>query len=347
MFRKIRFQSLLGNAWFLLLVAVLTAAALTGFVYRYLGEREAHVRAEVTGKLTQRGVEVVVPRRDVPAGTPLSSDLFVSREIAADLVYDDMVRVDTFAAFRKTKLVRAVMRGRPLRTGDIDALRGRDFSDTLPAGQRALTLEIDAVNSTASMLRPGNRVDMYWVGAQADPGSGDGKAVRLLLADVLVLATGQSVKPRDAADAVDADAAANTGNASRYDTVTMQVPAADAPRVVLAQKMGALRLILRNADDNATALPVALTESDVFPPERIMKQASVEVIAGGGTGAAVANVAQLAPMSSADAKPREARAEASVSASESGNAAPALFDSAAAIAKQLQQHDMRRQRGQN
>jgi hypothetical protein len=52
-------------------------------------------------------------------------------------------------------------------------------------------------------------------------------------------------------------------------------------------------------------------------------------------------------MSSADAKPREARAEASVSASESGNAAPALFDSAAAIAKQLQQHDMRRQRGQN
>jgi pilus assembly protein CpaB len=31
------------------------------------------VRAEVTGKLAQRGVEVVVPRRDVAAGTPLSS----------------------------------------------------------------------------------------------------------------------------------------------------------------------------------------------------------------------------------------------------------------------------------
>lgn len=340
MFRKIKFHSLLGNAWFLLLVAVLTAGALTWFVYRYLGEREAHVRAEVTGKLTQRGVEVVVPRRDVAAGTPLSSGDFVSREIAADLVYDDMVRVDVFDALRSAKLVRAVMHGRPLRMSDIDALRGRDFSAMLPAGQRALTLEIDAVNSTASMLRPGNRVDMYWVGAQAEPGASDGKAVRLLLPDVLVLATGQSVKPRNAADA---DETRSMGNASRYDTVTMQVAAADAPRVMLAQKMGALRLILRNADDNAGVPPVALTESDVFPAERMAKQASVEVIAGGGAGAAAANVAQVAPMSSAsgDAQPREPKAGASEPASAS------LFESAAAIAKQLQQRDMYRISGQN
>ncbi|BFG75349.1 hypothetical protein PTKU46_33820 [Paraburkholderia terrae] len=338
MFRKIKFHSLLGNAWFLLLVAVLTAGALTWFVYRYLGEREAHVRAEVTGKLAQRGVEVVVPRRDVAAGTPLSSGDFVSREIAADLVYDDMVRVDAFDALRSAKLVRAVMHGRPLRMSDIDALRGRDFSDMLPAGQRALTLEIDAVNSTASMLRPGNRVDIYWVGAQAEPGASDGKAVRLLLPDVLVLATGQSVKPGTAGDA---DETRSMGNASRYDTVTMQVPAADAPRVVLAQKMGALRLILRNADDNAVAPPVALTESDVFPAERMAKQASVEVIAGGGAGTAAANVAQVAPMSSAsgDTQPREVKASEAASAS--------LFESAAAMAKQLQQRDTYRVSGQN
>ncbi|MEX3976055.1 Flp pilus assembly protein CpaB [Paraburkholderia caribensis] len=345
MFRKIKFHSMLGNAWFLLLVAVLTAGALTWFVYRYLGEREAHVRAEVTGKLMQRGIEVVVPRRDVAAGTPLSSGDFVSREIAADLVYDDMVRVDRFDALRSAKLVRAVLHGRPLRMSDIDALRGRDFSDMLPAGQRALTLEIDAVNSTASMLRPGNRVDMYWVGAQAESGAGDGKTVRLLLPDVLVLATGQSVKPRDAGDA---DETKSIGNASRYDTVTMQLPAADAPRVVLAQKMGALRLILRNADDSA-APPVALTESDVFPAERVAKQVSVEVIAGGGAGAGVANVAQVAqvaqvaPISSAssDAQPRDVKAGASEPASAS------LFDSAAAIAKQWQQRDTYRISGQN
>ncbi|HWT38415.1 MAG TPA: Flp pilus assembly protein CpaB [Paraburkholderia sp.] len=328
MFRKIKLHSLLGNAWLLLLVAVLTATALTWFVYRYLGEREAHVRAEVTGKLAQRGVEVVVPRRDVPSGTSLSSDAFVSREIAPDLVYDDMVRVDAFDGLRKAKLIRAVMRGRPLRMSDIDALRGRDFSDTLPAGQRALTLEIDAVNSTASMLRPGNRVDMYWIGAQTDARVGEGKAVRLLLPGVLVLATGQNVKARDAGDVDEA------GNASRYDTVTMQVPAADAPRIVLAQKMGALRLILRNADDNSTASPVALTEGDVLGAERVAQRTSVEVIAGGGSGAATANIAQVAPMPAAGTR-------------EQASSPPTLFDSAAVIARQLQQHDTRRIDGQN
>ncbi|ACC73459.1 Flp pilus assembly protein CpaB [Paraburkholderia phymatum] len=335
MFRKIKFHSLLGNAWLLLLAAVLTAGALTWFVYRYLGEREAHVRAEVAGKLALRGIEVVVPRRDVPAGTPLSSDAFVSREIAADLVYDDMVRVDAFDAFRKAKLVRAVMHGRPLRTSDFDAPRGRDFSDMLPAGQRALTFEIDAVNSTASMLRPGNRVDMYWVGTQAYASAGERKAVRLLLPGVLVLATGRSVNARDAGD-VDEPA-----SASRYDTVTMQVPAADAPRIVLAQKMGTLRLILRNAadDDDIAASPVELTEGDVFGAQLATRAASVEVIAGGGSGAATASVAQVAPMPSGDtANPRERGPEDSVPAP----ASRTLSDSAAVIAKQLQQHAKRR-----
>lgn len=346
MFRKIRFHSLLGNAWVLLLVAVLMALALTAFVYRYLGEREARVRAEATGKLAQRGVEVVVPRRDVPAGTPLSSDDFVSREIAADLVYDDMVRVDAFDAWRKAKLVRAVLRGRPLRVSDFDALRGRDFSDMLPAGQRALTLEIDAVNSTASMLRPGNRVDLYWVGTQSDASSSDGKTVRLLLPDVLVLATGQSVKPRDADDSE------STGNASRYDTVTMQMPAADAARVVLAQKMGALRLILRNADDNGSDAPAALTERDVFPAERVAKQASVELIAGGGADAAAASAVQFAPMSSDETKPRESKTVDGArrdehDASETMSTSSTLYESAAAIAQQLQRHDARRASNQN
>jgi len=328
MFRKIRFQSLLGNAWALLVVALLMAGALTAFVYRYLNEREARVRAEAVGKFVQRGVEVVVPRRDVPAGTPLSGDDFVSREIAADLVYDDMVRVDAFDAYRKAKLTRAVLHGRPLRIGDIDALRGRDFSDMLKAGQRALTLEIDAVNSTASMLRPGNRVDMYWIGTQGDAASKEGKSIRLMLADVLVLATGQSVKPRDAGESF--QIAGNSGQ--RYDTVTMQVPAADAARIVLAQKMGTLRLILRNAEDNGGESPAMVTENDVFPVERTGAQtSSVEVIAGGGAGSNVTQ--QLAPMPARDTQANAAPAPAS---------SPTLIESATAIAQQMQQRDARR-----
>src|SRR5262245_46873841 len=128
MLNKIRFRSLFGNAWVVLFVAVSIAGVLTFFVYHYLADREARLRAEMSSKQTRAGVAVVVPNRDVAAGTPLSSSDFVSRDIAPDLVYDDMIRVADFDAYRASKLVRPVLHGRPLRTADIDALRGHDFS---------------------------------------------------------------------------------------------------------------------------------------------------------------------------------------------------------------------------
>ena len=327
MFRKIKFQSLLGNAWVLLLMAVLIAGALALFLYRYLGEREARLKAEMTVRPGRDAIAVVVPRRDVPAGTPLADDEFVSREIPADLVYDDMVRVADFASYRKATLARGLLHGRPLRMADIDALRGRDFSDTLPAGQRALTLEIDTINSTASMVRPGNRVDVYWVGTHMDSSTGNGKAVRLLMADVLVLATGQNVQPRDAGDTQE-----NTGD-GRYSTVTVQVPASDAARVVLAQKLGALRLILKHAGDKGGDGPTVLTEIDLFPSDHAAATAPtsalVEVIAGGGsTGMSGSTSIAVAMPATASTPPHLPP--------------PTPLDSATAVAHQLQQRDARR-----
>ncbi|HTJ26156.1 MAG TPA: Flp pilus assembly protein CpaB [Candidatus Limnocylindria bacterium] len=349
MLNKIRFRSLFGNAWVVLFVAVSIAGVLTFFVYHYLADREARLRAEMSSKQTRAGVAVVVPNRDVAAGTPLSSSDFVSRDIAPDLVYDDMIRVADFDAYRASKLVRPVLHGRPLRTADIDALRGHDFSDIVPAGQRALTLEIDTVNSTASMLRPGNRVDVYWVGTSLDPAAGafrqpdERRIIRLLMPNVLILATGQDVRPRSADDAplgADGGGRAN-GN---YGTVTVQIPATDAARLVLAQRVGTLRLILRNSDDKQTGLPVKLAESDLFPSTTTPRDASfVEVITGGSTSGSTT----LVPGSVADerAQPGAAHPPRSPVADASTASAPAaptsLYDTANAIARQLQQHGSR------
>jgi pilus assembly protein CpaB len=348
MFKKIRFRSLFGNAWVVLFVAVAIAGLLTFFVYHYLADREARLKAEMSGRQTRAGVAVVVPDRDVPAGTLLSSSAFVSRDIAPDLVYDDMIRVADFDAYRASKLVRPVLHGRPLRTADIDALRGHDFSDIVPAGQRALTLEIDTVNSTASMLRPGNRVDVYWVGTSVDPAAGgsrpsdESRMIRLLMPDVLILATGQDVRARNADDA-QGSADGSRANAN-YSTVTVQVPSADAARLVLAQRVGTLRLILRNSDDKQTALPVKLAESDLFPSAAAPRDTSfVEVITGGSASGSTT----LVPGSIADERaqrgptnlPRPPAADASLPATP---VAPAsLYDEANAIARQLQQHGSR------
>lgn len=345
MFKKINFRSLLGNSWVLLIAAVLVAGGLTFLLYKYLTEREATIKAEMAGKQARAGIQVVVPSRDVPPGTPLSSGDFVAREIAPDLVYDDMIRVSDFDSYRPSHLVKAVRRGLPLRAGDIDALRGRDFSDTLPPGQRALTLDIDIINSTAAMVRPGNRVDIYWVGKSLDPladangAAGDGKTIRLLMPDALILATGQDVRPRDAGEArLNAE---NPRADSGYTTVTLQVPASEAARLVLAQKVGTLRLILRNSDDKDNHVPTQLLESNLFSGSS--RDASIVEIITGGSGKATSTRVPTESAASAAPFTPEAPAQPSNSARDAvaADRQPSVYEQANAIAKQLQKIDTR------
>lgn len=354
MLKKIKLRSLFANSWVLLLLAVLVAGGLTFLLYKYLNDRENKLKADIAANKVQAGVQVVVPARDVPVGTPLSSSDFVSREIPVDMAYDDMVRPDKFEQYRTSHLVKPLRRGLPLRYGDIDTLRGRDFSDILPAGHRAVTVEIDTVNSTALMLRPGNRVDLYWVGKvfHEDRASDDKKVAQLMMPNVLVLATGQDMRSRDAGEAEQQEQAnANSSAMSRqqgvgYTTVTLEVPVDDVARIALAQKIGGLRLILRNSDDKGGHGPSLVQESDVFidPARGIASPSSgpapqvVEVISGGSQNSAV-----LIPLgASASGKETPAAAPANMPANAVQPAAasaqrePSLYEQANAIAQQLQ-----------
>lgn len=300
-FNRINYRSLFANTWLLIAIAIATAGGITWMTYGYITASEARIKAETRHQA--RGVSVVVPRADAPAGTPLASDMFVARDIPADLVYDDMLRADDFNRFRLATLVKAVRRGRPLRAQDIDALRARDFSDILPAGTRALTLQIDTVNSTDSMLRPGNRVDLYWIGKNPDSmtrnGSDEGggaQSILLLMPDVLVLATGNDVRPRDSGEA--ARDMADGAQRENYATVTLQVPVAEAARIVLAQQVGTLRLILRNSEDGAEPPPKRLDEPRLFaaaPSGAVAEGDVIEIITGGnGNGNGSATTSRIA-----------------------------------------------------
>lgn len=365
MLKKINLRSLFTNSWVLLLLAIAVAGGLTFLLYQYLNERESKLKADITAQRVRAGVQVVVPSSDAPVGTPLSSSVFVAREIPADMVYDDMIRPEDFPKYRASHLIKPLRRGLPLRAADVDALSGRDFSDMLPPGQRALTVEIDTVNSTALLLRPGNRVDLYWLGKvfHEDQASDDRKIAQLIMPDVLVLATGQDVRPRDAGEADQQDQTnPNSSAMSRqqgvgYSTVTLQVPVEDVARIALAQKIGGLRLILRNSDDKGSHGPPLVQESDVFTDPSQDSPAStvngtshgtshgttashqvVELITGGGANntnlivgpATVPTSAQNAPAAG------QIAAGAPTLAPASPQHQPSVYEQANAIAQQLQ-----------
>ncbi|WJF91762.1 Flp pilus assembly protein CpaB [Paraburkholderia bonniea] len=367
MLKKIKLRSLLGNSWVLLLAAILVAGGLTYFMYQYLNTREQNLKAELAGK-QGHGVAVVVPSQDVPAGTPLASNVFVAREVATDLVYDDMIRADSFDQLRSAKLVQPVRRGLPLRASDIDTLGNRDFSDAVPVGERAITLEIDMINSNNEMVRPGNHVDIYWVGAgnnamdYKSTAPSEGTAIQLLLPNILILATGQDVRQRDAGEAMNngMNSSGNGLDKSTFGSVTVQVPVAEAARLALAQRVGALRLVLRNSKDKSLDVPTYLSEEQLFGTgKRSGKSATpnvIEFISGGSQN----NATKLIPVdvlnshtkpAAAPAAPQHSAAAAPAGASTPDTTAPAkassVYEQANAIAQQLQNLDSRAKPGRN
>ncbi len=282
MLKKIKIQSIAGNPWVVLVVAVLIAGLLTLWIYRFLTGREAALKEQLAAQMSDgRRVAVMVPVRNAAAGTVISDSGFAAREIPADLVYDDMILASHFDQVANLHLVRQVRQGQPVRRADVEAMQSRDFSDLLKPGKRAFTIEVDMVNSTAKMLKPGNHVDLFLIGSTSPAGGGpDKQSARLLMSDMLVLATGQDVRPRDYGEAVSSSAADGTGMPPQdYDNVTLLVSPEQAARLALAQRVGSLRAVLRNAGDKSVTPPIAISERALFAGGG--DEAAIEYIVGG------------------------------------------------------------------
>ncbi|WP_395064392.1 Flp pilus assembly protein CpaB [Paraburkholderia silvatlantica] len=279
MLKRIKTRTLINNPWVLLGVAVVAAALLTWWMFRYMSGREAAMRESLMESMQmQNQVAVVVPVADLKPGAPLTSENFAAREVPADFVYDDTVRAKDFDSMSGLTLVRPVKRGTPVRRADVSAYNVRDFSDMLKPGMRALTIDIDATNSADNMLQPGNRIDLFLVApSTSNSGSGDpGQSAHLLLSDLTVIATGRDTRPRDYGEAMSRQD--DGQQRSAYDSVTLQVNPEQAARIALAQKVGTLRAVLRNRSDKAATPPVAVQQAALFGDD---DNGGIQYIVGG------------------------------------------------------------------
>lgn len=250
-----RVTSRLKNPLVLLLIAAVLAAGVAWVALQYLQKREAAMKAEIAASGKSEGprrIAVAVPMADAAVGTVLNLDNFVARPVEEDLIYPDTVLADDFGALEGMKLARPVLRGRPLRLTDVQVPEVRDVAKVLPAGQRALTIEIDAVNSIAQTLRPNHRIDIYLLsksparsGMDAG-GSGEGvEQVSLYMQDMVVLATGTEFydvsRGGDAAMDKMVRPGEIAGREGDYDTVTLLVTPQQAARLMVGQKLGTYR----------------------------------------------------------------------------------------------------------
>lgn len=282
----------------LLLLAALLAGGVAWVAYAYLQQREAVIKNELTAKSRQKEtprVSVVVPKADAAIHTVLNNNSFVSRSVDEDLVYPDAIRASDFPSIEGQKLARPVLRGRPVRLSDLQVPEINDVAAVVPAGRRAMTIDIDNLNSIAQTLRPNHHVDIFLVSkapkSEGHQGEADDRLreqASLFMQNMVVLATGKEfadvsgngerlssmVRPGEVAGAGDRE--------RNFNSITLLVSPQEAARLLVGQKLGSFRLMLRGQKDQDPLQLATTLGADVLPREAHKGSAqSVDMIVGG------------------------------------------------------------------
>ncbi|MBO9397880.1 Flp pilus assembly protein CpaB [Shimia sp. R9_1] len=110
----------------------------------------------------------------------------------------------------------------------------------LKEGERAFTIKVDVTSGVSGLLRPGDRVDVYWTGGVENDISRRGDFTKLIKPNVKLIAVDQSVNEE-----------MEGGGIAR--TVTVAVASDQVPALNFAQSSGRLSLSLVGAGDDTVA----------------------------------------------------------------------------------------------
>jgi len=243
----------INRLWILVVSAILLGLLATWLSITYLHNREKAIEIQLTERAKGgEKISVIVPTSDLPAGAIVQEGTVAARDIAIDLVYKNTLRVEDFERISGLPLLRPVEKGRPLMREDLIDDSPKQFAESITKGMRALTIEIDALNSISQMLKPGNFIDLHLITADQGGPTPGGQEVLLFLQHVKVLATGTTTQQDLAAQSKQQQSAYEEAVA-QYNTVTVEVTPEEAAYIALAQQSGKIRATLRNVGDNEIA----------------------------------------------------------------------------------------------
>jgi pilus assembly protein CpaB len=218
-----------------MLAAALVAAILAGYLAYGVLEQFGDTAEARTVEFNV--VDVAVAARDMGAGRVLEARDVRLIEWPAGSVPSGFSRSPAEVVGRG--LLTDVKENEPLLAGKMASKEaGGGLPVVIPAGKRAMSVEVDEVVGVAGFVLPGTRVDVL---VTLDQSAGEQiPRARILLQNILVASAGQ-ITERDA-----------QGEPKSVTVVTLLVDPAEGEKLALASAKGSLRLALRNSLDTET-----------------------------------------------------------------------------------------------
>ena len=203
-------------------------------------------------------VTILAAKRPVSEGTRLS-------DIELTEMYWPMHKVPEGAIRDKSELqnlfaVRNIEAGSPItRT----MTSKEQVQSTLPVtpGNRALTIQVDAVSGLEGHIKPGSMVDIALTYNEAGA-----LTTRAIVQKARVISYGGKINPTGISSYLPG------GDAPKqvYSTATLDVSPQDAMTILTARKLGTLSLLMRASDDKGTLAGTEVTEDSLGHGDRKM-----------------------------------------------------------------------------
>jgi pilus assembly protein CpaB len=208
----------------LALPLLLGAATVVG-VHQYLTGRIEAIDAQSQQDMVTR----IVTSSALPAGTVLTFEHLSLRDMPKAWASADSFEASEVDLLEGLLLAQDVMAGQPLTRSILRSPTPPALSEQLAPGRRALTIPVDHVSSLSGRLEVGDLIDLYVTFTHRGE-----RVTTLLVGAVKVLATDRSAGGYDYA-----------AGQSTVTSVTLDVSAAQAVKLVSANQGGALTAVLR------------------------------------------------------------------------------------------------------
>jgi pilus assembly protein CpaB len=222
-----------GAAW-------VSAILLTWFLY-----------ANAVAPKEEAKVRVVVATHDMPLGTLLrQTDVKMVKYPEKDVPKGVLFQAKD--AWNKVLLV-PMNSNEPVLLAKLSATTATEgVSATIPAGFRAMSVQITDVSGVAGLIQTNSQVDVLFT----RPGSMAEATTSTILQNVKVLSTGRQIQTGQAVDP----------RAPRSPVVTLLLSPADSQKLELAKNEGKISLSLRNPLDSTESADTGPVTTEVLDP---------------------------------------------------------------------------------
>lgn len=258
------------NSWRgFLPITVAFIIALVGSIFTY-----SWIKTQTSQKQILKGesdaVSIAVAARELTWGTQLKKEdiqmvPFLKDSLTPDY-YTDLTKLEGRVVIASVKLKEPILESRLAPS----SVTSGGISAVVKPGKRALAVKGDKVIGLSGFIQPGNHVDVLV--SLTDPRN-DREVNKLVLQDILVLATGTEVKKSEKGEK----------DTAPVDVYTLEVTPEEGEKLALAATEGKLQFALRNVIDAETVytkgatIPDALSSYSLHKPAKSDGKAPVAV----------------------------------------------------------------------